>query len=93
MPSLLVSLPKGQERGGGLPWELSARRGTRSASPRVTEETTGQCQKQSQQVNREVLGKEGTWPASAGKGGELQLEEGAEEAEAEAPNPRMGLQV
>lgn len=33
----------------------------------------------------------GTRPVSAGKGGELQLEEGAEEAE--APSPRMGPRV
>ena len=32
-------------------------------------------------------------PVSAGKGGELQLEEGAEEAEAEALRPRTGPRV
>lgn len=42
---------------------------------------------------QEALDKEGTWPTSAGKGRELQVEEGAEAAEAEAPIPRTGPQV
>lgn len=37
VPSLAISLPKGPEKGGGFPWELSARGGICSAHPRVTE--------------------------------------------------------
>lgn len=72
-------LPKGPERGGGFPWELSARGGICSAHPRVTERPGPRGSRCAALENapgvQGALKREGL-AMSAGKGGELQLRRG-----------------